>query len=314
MKKLISLAIICYNEEENILPCYRALEQVTKKLSDYIFEYIFVDNGSTDESRIKLRYITQKDSRVTGVFLSRNFGPEASTQAGLDHCKGDAVILYEGDMQDPPEVIPKFIRQWERGYDAVVGIRTKTQDSQPMAFLRSLFYKIMRRITDIYIPPNAGHYSLLSKKVVNAINKLPEKYRFFRGLRSWVGFKTAYVTYERKKRARGKSSYTFLGYLSHAERSFFGFSYLQLNAIVYTGLVLVTLSFITLLVLLLLFLMYNIPLNESTIIFIIIIFFGGVQLLAISIIGKYIQVIVEETKGRPVYIVEEVINKSKARL
>lgn len=313
MKKLISLVIVCYNEEENIIPCQRALTEITRSQKNYTFEFVYTDNGSSDDTRKMIKKIAEKDARVTGVFLSRNFGPESSIQAGLDHAKGDAVIIYEGDMQDPPEVIADFIRQWEAGYDVVVGVRTKIEDKPMMTFIRSVYYKVFHHVANIYIPVNAGLYSLLSRKIVDAIHSLPEKYRFFRGLRSWVGFKTTYVSYQRRKRERGKSSYSLWGYLSHAERSFFGFSYLQLTVIVYAGLALVALSFLALLITLTLFLIYRVPPSGISLVLIAIIFFGGIELMAISIIGKYIQVIVEETKARPVYIVEEVFKKVKAR-
>lgn len=308
-KRVISIGVICFNEEPNIEPAYKELTRVTDKNRTYNYEFIFVDNGSTDNTREEIRKISQRDKRVSGVFLSRNFGPEASGQASLDSCVGDAFIMYECDMQDPPDMILDFIKEWEKGFKAVVGVREKIDDSLFMTLIRKTYYRIFRAISNIEVPINAGSFALLDRKVIDAVNKLPEKYRFFRGLRAWVGFRTAYVKYQRRRRQKGQSSYNFFSYIHHAERSFFGFSYLPLDIIVYLGFILVFISFICLIIYLLLFLLFGQTLRDSMLILFSVILFGGIQLLALSIIGKYIQVIVEETKGRPAYIIEEIIGK-----
>lgn len=305
-KKIISVGVFCFNEELNVEPTYKELVRVTNYNKKYNYEFVFVDNGSTDNTRKEITKIAKLDKRVTGIFLSRNFGPEASSQASLDYSSGDAFIMYEADMQDPPEVILDFIKEWEKGFKVVVGVRDKIEDSFFMTLIRKTYYRIFRSISNIEIPINAGSFGLLDKKVVEAIKILPEKYRFYRGLRAWVGFNTAYVKYHRRKRQKGKSSYSFFSYLQHAERSFFGFSYLPLDIIVYIGLLFVCISFISVIVYLLLF---GQTIKDSIIILFSIILFGGIQLLAISIIGKYVQVIVEETKGRPSYIIEEIMRK-----
>lgn len=308
-KKVISFGIICFNEELNVAPAYKELFETTNSIKKYNYEFIFVDNGSTDNTRGEIRKISQKDKRVSGVFLSRNFGPESSSQASLDYATGDAYIMYEGDMQDPPVVILDFIKEWEKGFSVVVGVREKIDDNFLMTIIRKTYYRIFRAISNIEVPINAGSFGLLDKKAMDAVRQLPEKYRFFRGLRAWVGFKTAYVKYQRRRRQRGRSSYNFLNYIHHAERSFFGFSYLPLDIIVYIGLILVFLSFILVITYLVLFFLYGQTIKEVMLILFSIIFFGGIQLLALSIIGKYIQVIVEETKNRPSYIVEEIVKR-----
>lgn len=306
--KTVSIGIVCFNEEPNIFPAYKELIKVTGKDKKYKYEFVFVDNGSLDKTREEIKKITKKDERVVGVFLSRNFGPEASPQASLDYSTGDAFIMYEGDMQDPAEIILQFIKKWEEGYDVVVGIRTKIEDTPFMTFIRKLYYRIFKTISNIEVPVDAGSFGLLDRKVVNALKQMPEKYRFYRGLRAWVGFKTAYITYSRGKRQRGTTSYNFFKYIKHSERSFFGFSYLPLDAIVYLGLFLVLVSCVWIVGILITFFSGQI-IQGSTLILLSIISFGGVQLLALSIIGKYIQVIVDETKARPVYLIEEVINQ-----
>jgi dolichol-phosphate mannosyltransferase len=305
-RKLISIVIPCFNEEENVIEAYTAIRKVIARVPNYIFELLLVDNGSTDATRRLIHTLVTKDKRVKGVYLSRNFGPESSTQAGLDTAKGDAVIIYECDMQDPPDLILKFIKKWEEGYEIVAGVRNKIEDELIMAFFRKTFYKIFRAVSDIDVPVNSGHYGLIGSKALAAMRALPEKYRFFRGIRAWVGFKTAYITYSRRRRLRGKSSYNFFAYLKHAERSLFGFSYMPLDFLVYSGFFLTLLSFLFIVGYLFVYILYRNPIPESVMLLLAVVFFGGINLLALSVIGKYIQVIVEETKGRPTYIVEKI--------
>lgn len=311
---LISIGVICFNEGLNVASAYKELVAVTDRNKNYNYEFIFVDNCSTDNTREEIRKIVKIDNRVSAVFLSRNFGNEASIQASIDYASGDAYVCYEGDLQDPASVILDFIKEWEKGFDVIVGIRTKIADSFFMTKVRKLYYRIFRSISNIDVPVDAGAFSLIDRKAIEAIKGLPEKYRFNRGLRAWVGFKTTYVEYHRRKRQQGKSSYNLLGYIHHAERSFFGFSYLPLDMIVYIGLFTVMLSFIFIISYLTSFLLFGQLVKESMLILCLIVLFGGIQLLALSIIGKYIQVIVEETKARPVYIVEEVVTDRKRGL
>lgn len=309
MKKTISICVPCYDEEENVLPAYRELIRVTKPLTNYSFEFVCVDNGSLDKTRGEIRKLVKKDKRVVGVFLTRNFGAEASGEAAMNHASGNAVVIYHCDMQDPADLIPRYVRKWEEGYDTVVGVYTKTEDIFPMGLMRKLFYRFYKAISNINVPVNAGASCLMDRKVLNALRLFPEKFRFFRGLRSWVGFKAAYISYERKKRQHGQSSYHLLDYFKHAERSFFGFSYLPLDLIIYAGLAIVGISFLFLIGYLVNIFLWGNAANELVTLLTVIVLFGGIQLLALSMVGKYIQVIVEETKSRPMYIVEEVVGK-----
>ncbi len=294
MKKRISIAIPCFNEEDNIETTYKRINEIVKKIHTYEFEYIIIDNGSTDQTRNTINKLIRKDKQVSGIFLSRNFGPEASAAACYKYSYGDAVIALPADLQDPPELILKFIKKWEQGFDVVIGIYRKTEDDLVTKSLRSFFYFFFRKISNIDVPVNASGVGLFSKKVVNALNSLPEKYRFFRGLRAWIGFKSTKIYYDRKKRQGGISSYNILNYFKHAEIGIFGFSYLILDSMFYFGMVV---SFFSFIFLMSVFSLYS-----------LVIFIGSLLLFAISIIGKYIQVIVEETKNRPMYIVEETIN------
>lgn len=307
-KKTISICIPSYNEEDNVLTTYKALTKTMQKNKKYDYELIFVDNCSLDKTRDLIKEIAQKDKKVKGIFLSRNFGPESSGQAGLDNVTGDAFIGIGCDLQDPPELISQFIKKWEQGYDIILGVYKKLDNNILMRIIRSLFYNFFNKISNTTIPVNAVGYGLYDKKVINALKLLPEKYRFGRGLTAWVGFKKAFIPYQRIKRLKGKSSYNFFDYIKHAEKGIFGFSYLPLDIMVYGGILIVFFSFLFIIGYLYAVIVIGNPINASIPTMLAIVFFGGIQLLAISIIGKYIQVIVEETKNRPMYIIEDTIN------
>lgn len=308
--KNITIGIPCFNEEKNVLEMYEETKKVVDKIKKYKFNFLFVDNGSLDKTREKISALVKKDKNVRGVFLSRNFGPEASGQAVYDFCENDsdALITLPCDLQDPPSLIPKFIEQWENNYDLVFAQYKKTEDSHFMTFCRKSFYSLFKKISNIDVPINVSGFGLFDKKVVKAIKSLPEKFRFGRGLSIWVGFKRTFVNYERKGRQRGKSSYKLFDYIKHSERGVFGFSYLPLDMMVYLGFIITVLSFLFIVGYLLAVLFFGNPIKASITLMLAVVFFGGINLLALSIIGKYVQVIVEETKNRPVYIVDEKIN------
>jgi len=307
MKK-ISICIPCYNEESNVIFAYRSLKKVVNRLRKYDHELLFVDNGSLDKTRNLIEKIAKKDKKVKGILLSNNFGPEASGKAAFDYATGDAVVAIGCDLQDPPELIQKFIKEWEKGSDVVMGVYIKNEDNPIMKIIKNSFYNFFNLISKTQIPPNATGFGLYDKKIITALKTLPEKYRFERGLLSWVGYKKTFINYQRKKRLRGKSSYGFFDYVKHAERGIFGFSYLPLDLMVYSGFLLTLFSFLFIIGYLYWVIVFGNPIKASIPLMLGIFFFGGIQLLAISIIGKYIQVIVEETKARPIYIVEETIN------
>ena len=308
IKKLISICIPCYNEEENVIPAYQVIIKNTTSLKRLNFEFIFVDNGSQDKTREKILQIAKKDKRVKGIFLSRNFGPESSGQAAFDHVTGDAVIGIPADMQEPPEMIPKLIKKWEEGYDLVLGVYRDTADNFLMKVIRRIFYRILKEMTYVDIPIDSTGFGIFNRRVLDALKTLKERHRFARGLLAWVGFKRAFIPYVRRKRTRGKSSYNIFEYIRHAEKGIFGFSYLLLDVMVYLGFFLVFLSFLFIVGYLFTVIYFGNPINASIPLMLVIVFFGGVQLLAISIIGKYIQVIVEETKARPAYIIKDTVN------
>jgi polyisoprenyl-phosphate glycosyltransferase len=306
----ITIGIPCFNEEKNVLEMYGETKKIIDKIKNYRFSFLFVDNGSSDKTRDKIKILINKDNKVKGVFLSRNFGPEASGQAVYDFCgdETDALITLPCDLQDPPSLIPKLIEQWENKYDLVLAQYKKTEDSPFMSYCRKSFYSLFKKISNIDVPINVSGFGLFDKKIIKAIKSLPEKFRFGRGLSIWIGFKRTFVTYERVGRKRGKSSYSIFDYIKHSERGVFGFSYLPLDAMVYLGFIITVLSFLFIVIYLATVLIFGNPIKASITLMLAVVFFGGVNLLALSIIGKYIQVIMEETKNRPVYIVDEKIN------
>jgi len=307
MKK-ISICIPCFNEEGNINHLYKELLDITKKYKKYDFEYILVDNGSTDKTKQLIKVLAKKNKKVIGIFLSRNFGPEASGQAAFNYATGDAIIGISADLQDPPELIPQFIKKWENGYDIVLGRYIKAKGNFLMNWIRKSFYKVFKTMTNIDMPMNVTGFGLIDRKVNNIYRSLPEKYRFGRGLIAWLGFKKSYIPFKKQPRFKGVSSYSFIDYIKGAERGIFGFSYLPLDIMVYAGFILVLISFLFILVYLILVLFFGNPIKAQIPIMLAIVFFGSIQLLAVSIIGKYIQVIVEETKARPTYVVAETVN------
>jgi len=283
MKKILSIIVPTYNEEENIEYAYSEIKKTLAAIPQYDYEIIFTDNNSRDRSREIINSIIKKDKKVTALFMSRTFSAEYSTQAAMHHVIGHVVTFIDCDLQDHPSLIPKFLREWEKGYDMVIGIRPKIKDTFIMSKLRKLFYIIFRKIASMDVPLYSGSFCLLDRRINDIIANLPERNRFFRGLRAWVGFNVK-------------------------QRALLGFSFVPLDIITTLGLVLAIPSFVFIFSYLFLVLSLGNPLNASIPILLAIFFFGGIQLLAISVVGKYIQIIFEEVKQRPSYIIDKVIN------
>jgi len=271
----------------------------------------FVDNYSTDRSRNIIKSLVKKDRKVTAIFMSRNFTSEYSSHAAMKQAIGDALTILDCDLQDHPKELPRFIRKWEEGYPIVVGVRNVINDSFLMKIIRKSFYILFKKMANIEMPLNAGTFCLLDRKVLDIIINLPEHNRFFRGLRSWVGFKVAYVEYERGKRKYGQTKNSFSDYVRDAQRGLLGFSFIPLDLMTTFGFCLTIFSFIFALVYLLWAIIFGNPIKASIPIILSIFCFGGIQMLGISIIGKYIQIVFEEVKNRPSYIIEEILNNHK---
>lgn len=310
--KKISIIVPCYNEEENISEMYQRVTKVLKSLAKN-YELIFINNGSTDNSENEFKKIAKKDSNVTVINYSRNFGPHGAYAGGLDYCSGDAVICIDGDLQDPPELIPKLVKKWLEGYDVVYGIRTKRQGNIMRKMLTILYYRILNKLSYVHIPLDAGDFALMDKKVASHLNKMPEHSKYFTGLRAWVGFRQIGVEFVRQDRHAGKTKFSMLDYIRWAMQSIFSFSYKPLELISYLAIFVVFLTAIGILIYILDFFFYpNNPRGFITLI-IVILFLGGIQLLCLSIIGQYLLNIFEETKNRPNFIIEDILNDKKAK-
>jgi glycosyltransferase involved in cell wall biosynthesis len=310
-RKLISIVIPCYNEEENINNTYKEVKRVLATLPNYEHEIIFVDNGSMDQSAALMKKLAREDPKVVAVLLSRNFGPEASGLAGLRHAHGEAIIPLPADLQEPPSLIPQFIKKWEEGYDLVLGQTQKTEDNFLIGWFRRFFYKLLKETSYIDIPRGVTGFGLYDARVNREVIQMPERHRFHRGLLAWAGFRRTFIPYDRQARKYGKSSYSFFNYLKSAESGLVAFSNVPLDFITYLGLFFVFLSVISIIIYIAWVLVAGNPIQGSATLFLGIMFFGGIQVLAISVVGKYIAIIFEETKNRPNYIVKEVVTQNK---
>lgn len=300
-----SLIVPVYNEEENLLQLYERLKKTMNKLGKN-YEIIFIDDGSTDHTISLLFSLHEKDPRVKIIHFSRNFGHQAAVSAGLQHCSGDYTAILDADLQDPPEILPLFFSKLDEGYDTVYAVRKKRKESFIKRTAYSLFYKLLKTVASIDIPLDSGDFCVMKKKVVNALNSLPERNRFIRGLRSWVGFKHIGIEYERSARYAGTSKYTLSKLFKLAFDGIFSFSYVPLQIMFYAGLGSLALSIlgIFLAVYFKFFTSYynRVPGFATTII--LVMFMGGLQLFSIGIIGEYMRRMYDEIKQRPHYIIE----------
>jgi len=311
-KKLakISPVIACYKDVQAIPIMYQRLVDTFNKLGCN-YEIIFVNDNSPDDTDSVLKEICENDMNVIAIKHSRNFGSQAAFVSGMEIATGDAVVLMDGDLQDPPELIPQFFEQWQNGYDVVYGRRIKRKASWFMNRAYKSFYWVFSRMSNVTIPQNAGDFSLIDKKVVEQIIDLPEKEQFLRGLRAWVGFKQTGVDYVRPERLFGTSTNNLRKNIWWAKKGIFSFSYLPLEIMSYAGFFLTIVSFLAIIFQVVGKIMYpQIPQGIPTIV-VLILFFGGVQLLAISIIGEYLSKVLDEAKSRPKFIRDKVIIKGR---
>lgn len=286
---------------------------VMKKLPNYTYELIFIDNASTDNSTLILHSIIKQDPHVSALFMSRNFGSsQPSILAGLHYATGDCVIPIDGDIQDPPEVIPEFIKKWEDGYDVVYGTRKKRKGSVIRRIGYALFYRIFHLLSYLNIPLDAGDFSLMDKKVVDIIKILPEKDFYLRGLRTWAGFKQCGVEYIRDDRSAGRTSNSFFANFTWAKKAIVNFSYKPLEYIsTITSLFIVVTSGMAF-VYLYWYFKYGAPQGFSTLLMTILII-STIQLLALSVISEYLIRMFQEIKGRPPYIISEILTHEKIK-
>jgi glycosyltransferase involved in cell wall biosynthesis len=311
METMIVYTIIApiFNEEGNIPELYRRVKETMDKTGE-IWELIMVDDGSTDGSVPAIYKLSANDSHVKPVIFARNFGHQIAVTAGLDYAKGQAVVIIDSDLQDPPEVILDLISKWKEGYEVVFAQRSEREgESWFKLFTASLFYRMIYRITDVNIPRDTGDFRLLDRKVVDVMKSMRERHRFLRGMSVWVGFKQAGVSYKRAARFSGETKYPFKKMVKFASDAITSFSYFPLQLAMYLGFFTAGISIIAIpLVIILRIVGSHAFLGQATTL-IAVLFLGGVQLISLGILGEYIGRLYDEAKGRPLYIVREAPTK-----
>jgi len=294
-----------YNELENIPELYPRLRDVMDQTGQD-WELILVDDGSTDGSTQVIHKLAENDERVRPVIFARNFGHQIAVTAGIDYSRGDAVIIIDADLQDPPEVILDLIEKWREGFEVVYAVRKEREgESWFKKTTAAVFYRLIHAITNVDIPLDTGDFRLMDQKVVSVLKNMREKHRFLRGMSAWVGFKQTGVEYKRKPRYAGESKYPISKMVQFALNAITSFSYFPLQVATYIGFIAAGLSVLAIPVVALLRLTTGTALFGQATTLIIVLFLGGVQLISLGIIGEYIGRIYDEAKDRPLYIVAE---------
>ncbi|MBI4744684.1 MAG: glycosyltransferase family 2 protein [Actinobacteria bacterium] len=302
-----SIVVPVYNEVEVLPELYKRLTQVLNKL-DGASEVIFVNDGSKDNSLTLLSELSEKDNRVKVISLSRNFGHQIAITTGIDYAKGQAVIIMDADLQDPPEIIPRLIEGWKNGYDIVYAVREKRKgESFFKKITASLFYKLIRKITNVDIPMDAGDFRLLSRRVVDRLKTFEERNRFVRGLISWMGYKQIGIRFKRDKRFAGKTKYPLRKMLKFAFDGITSFSFVPLQIATYFGFFISFCSFLYAFYVIAIKLLTNKLVPGWTSLIVTVLFLGGIQLITLGIVGEYIGRIYDEVKRRPLYLVAQEI-------
>jgi polyisoprenyl-phosphate glycosyltransferase len=305
--KMISVVVACYRDAGSVKEMHRRLtEMLAEEAPNY--EIIFVNDNSPDNAEALLNEIAASDPRVTVISHSRNFGSQMAFTSGMRQAIGDAVILMDGDLQDPPEVIPSLIAEWNKGYEVVYGVRTGRKESAFMESLRRLFYRIYRRLSYVEIPLDAGDFSIMSRRVVDCMLLMPERDRFLRGLRGWVGFRQTGVPYLRAERFAGESTNSWLDNIRWAKRAIFSLSYQPLELISLLAFFVTLLTGLAIVVYVILYFAIPDAPHGFLTLLVAVLFMGAVQLFSLSIIAEYLGRIFEEVKQRPHFIVRNIVN------
>ena len=313
MPVLLSVVVPCFNEQEVLKHTHRHLINVLGENPEFDLEIVYVNDGSRDLTEAILFELADTDSRVKVISLTRNFGHQSAITAGLNYAVGDIVAVIDADLQDPPEVIISMIAKWREGFEVVYGVRTKRKEGLFKRLSYKTFYRLYRIFAQIEMPVDSGDFALLDRRVVDLLNSLPEKNRFIRGLRAWTGFRQTGLAYRRGVRAAGNSKYSFRKLLKLAFDGIFNFSTTPLTIIFIAG---VTIAFLSVLAAL----VYIIARIENfnifgsspgdvpgfTTLILVILFFSGVQLISLGIIGEYLGRIYRESKMRPTYVIKEI--------
>jgi dolichol-phosphate mannosyltransferase len=301
---LLSVVVPCFNEQEVLRETHRRLSEALAEL-EIEYEIVYVDDGSRDDTPAILSTLQSDDDHVRVVRFSRNFGHQIAVTAGMDHAAGDAIVLIDSDLQDPPEIIGEFLKRWRDGYDVAYGQRTEREGET--AFKRataSLFYRLLCRVTSVSIPPDTGDFRLMDRQVVEAIRRMPEQDRFVRGMVSWVGFRQVAVPYRREARFAGVSKYPFRRMLRLAIDAVVSFSPLPPRLATFAGMATLGAAIIALAAIVGSAIAgYGLSLAAVTLLAVLLL--GGVQLIAVGLLGEYASRIYRQVQGRPLYVVRE---------
>lgn len=306
--KLISVVIPMYYEEEVVNECYKRLKEIMEK-SEFSYELIFVNDGSKDRTFDILKNIAKVDTKVKIINFSRNFGHQTAVTAGMNHAKGNAVVIIDADLQDPPELILRMMDKWQEGYEVVYAKRLKRKGETWFKLVTAkYFYRFLAKMSDVEIPKDTGDFRLMDRLVVDSLRSMPERNRFVRGMVSWVGFNQTYVEYERDERFAGETKYPLKKMLKFAMDGIIAFSSKPLKLMSFLGCLTIVLAFIVLVYSLISKFSGNSTEPGWTSLMVAITLFSGVQLLSLGVLGEYIARIYDESKNRPLYIIKDKIN------
>ncbi len=306
-----SIVVPVYNEVESLPELYRRVREVMETLGEP-WELVLVDDGSVDGSTEQIRHLAQSDPRVRPVIFARNFGHQIAVTAGLDYARGQAVIIMDADLQDPPEVIPRLIERWREGYEVVYAVRAEREgETWFKKVTAAFFYRLIYRIADVKIPLDTGDFRLLDRKVVDVLRHMRERHRFLRGMAAWVGFRQIGVEYRRAARFAGETKYPFRKMLRLALNAITGFSYFPLQLATFFGFLSAGLAIFSIPIVVILRMTGWQAFQGQATTLIAVLFLGGVQLISLGILGEYIGRIYDEVKGRPLYVVREAPENSE---
>lgn len=311
MKK-ITILIPAYNEQEVLELLYQRLVKLADNNSDYKFEFLFINDGSRDNTLKIIKNFAKNDNRIAYVNLARNFGKEVAMAAGFDYSTGDATVIIDADLQDPPELIPKMIKYWEKGYDDVYAKRNSREgETWFKKFSSRLYYRILQKATNIPIQIDTGDFRLLDRRCIEALKQIKESQRYTKGMFSWIGFKKKEITYDRDPRIAGSTKWNYRKLFNFAIDGITSFTTAPLRISSILGFVVSSIAFIFILVIIIKTILFGEPVAGYPSLMAVILFLGGLQLLSLGIIGEYIGRIFNETKKRPLYFVEEVHNANQ---
>lgn len=310
--KTISILIPAYNEEQVLHTLINRLDAVTSELPHYQFEYLFVNDGSTDNTLLLLKQLVEHRTDVSYVNLSRNFGKEVAMLAGFDHTKGEAVIIIDADLQDPPELIPEMIGYWEQGYDDVFAKRrSRAGESWFKKWSSSRYYKILETLSNIPVQRDTGDFRLLDRRCIDALQLLRESQRYTKGMYSWIGFNKKEILFDRDPRAAGETKWNYGKLFNLAIDGITSSTIAPLRFSSLFGVIISVVAFFFMIFVVIRALLFGDPVPGYPSLMAVILFLGGIQLLSLGIIGEYLGKVFYETKGRPVYFVEEYVSTIK---